>query len=84
MESEYVRRSVGQALTLGLAEVATVRPADPVEYLALWLLQHKRNLNEKDKVDRLLYCIIYIHGNRGQKMFFFLVFLKGCKCFGRD
>ena len=57
MESEYVRRSVGQALTLGLAEVATVRPADPVEYLALWLLQHKRNLNEKDKV---LYHIIII------------------------
>ena len=61
MESEYVRRSVGQALTLGLAEVATVRPADPVEYLALWLLQHKRNLNEKDRVDRLLYTW---HGNK--------------------
>lgn len=70
MESEYVRRSVGQALTLGLAEVATVRPADPVEYLALWLLQHKRNLNEKDKVDRLLYCIIYM----ATKNVFFLFF----------
>lgn len=50
MESEYIRRSLGQALVLGLAEVAAVRPADPVEYLALWLLQHKRNLSERDEV----------------------------------
>lgn len=50
MESEYVRRTVGQALALGLAEVAAVRPADPVEYLSLWLLQHKRNLRERDQV----------------------------------
>ena len=50
MESEYVRRSVGQALALGLAEVVAVRPADPVEYLALWLLQHKRNLGEREQV----------------------------------
>lgn len=50
MEAEYVRRNVGQALALGLAEVATVRPADPVEYLALWLLQHKQNLKEREQV----------------------------------
>lgn len=51
MESDYVRESVGAALALGLAQVALVRPQDPIEYLGLWLLKHKRNqAEEKEKV----------------------------------
>lgn len=50
MESDYVKRTVGPALALGLAEVATIRPTDPVEYLAIWLLKHKVNLEEKQLV----------------------------------
>ena len=61
MESDYVRRCVGQALALGLAEVGALRPADPVEYLALWLLQHKRNLDEKDVVGTTLFVYFFVY-----------------------
>lgn len=46
MESDYVQKVVGSALALGLAEVALRRPTDPIEYLGLWLLKHKKALKE--------------------------------------
>lgn len=46
-ETEYVKETVGPALALGLAEVALMRPKDPIEYLGLWLLKHKRNLKDR-------------------------------------
>ncbi len=44
MDADYLRASVGRSLAEGLAEVCVVRPADPVEYLALWLLKYKENI----------------------------------------
>jgi hypothetical protein len=46
MESEYVQQAVGAALALGLAETALRQPNDPIEYLGLWLLKHKENIQE--------------------------------------
>lgn len=37
MDTEYLKLTVGDALTRGCAATATVRPADSVEYLAKWL-----------------------------------------------
>lgn len=53
MESEYVKRTVGVCLSQGLAEVAIVRPPDPIEYLAIWLLKFKANQEERNEVVRL-------------------------------
>lgn len=39
MDTEYLKLTVGDALTRGCAATATVRPADSVEYLAEWLHQ---------------------------------------------
>ena len=37
MDTDYLKLTVGDALTRGCAATATVRPADSVEYLAKWL-----------------------------------------------
>lgn len=47
MDAEYLQRTVGKCLAIGLAEVSSVRPADPIEYLALWLLKQRTNLEAR-------------------------------------
>uniref|UniRef100_A0A803Y980 DPY30 domain-containing protein 1 n=1 Tax=Meleagris gallopavo TaxID=9103 RepID=A0A803Y980_MELGA len=49
MESQYLRRCLGSCLKKGLAEVVEHQPADPIEYLAHWIYNYKRTLDEEQK-----------------------------------
>jgi hypothetical protein len=46
MEDAYLRQVLGDVLVQGIKETALADPADPVEYLAMWLL-HYRDLEVK-------------------------------------
>lgn len=49
METDYLKRCFGNCLAQGLAEVATVRPSDPIEYLAHWLYHYREIIKAKEK-----------------------------------
>jgi len=50
MESQYLKRCLGSCLKKGLAEVVERQPADPIEYLAHWIYNYRRILDEEKKV----------------------------------
>lgn len=68
MESQYLKRCLGSCLKKGLAEIVEHRPADPIEYLAHWIYNYKRTLDEEKKVIHLgkknndnLCCLISLY-----------------------
>ena len=49
-DSRYLGTVLGDALILGLSEVAQTRPWDPIEYLAQWLYKHSDNVKLQQQV----------------------------------
>jgi hypothetical protein len=60
VESDYLKRWIGAAITEVLTEVALKRPADPIEYVALWLYKYKANEVKKATVS-FYQTVIYIN-----------------------
>ena len=50
MDSEYLKLAVGDALSMALASVALVKPADPIEYIGLWLAKYVENQQREQEV----------------------------------
>ncbi|XP_004649035.2 DPY30 domain-containing protein 2 [Octodon degus] len=49
METEYLKRCFRNSLSQALAEVAKVKPSDPIEYLAHWLYHYRKLETDKEK-----------------------------------
>ncbi|VFV19748.1 Hypothetical predicted protein [Lynx pardinus] len=52
METDYLKRCFGTCLGQALAEVAKVRPSDPIEYLAHWLYHYRNTSRAKEEDSR--------------------------------
>ncbi|XP_020833014.2 DPY30 domain-containing protein 2 [Phascolarctos cinereus] len=44
LESEYLKKCLGTCLVQGLAKLLQHRPSDPIEYLAIWIYEYRRQM----------------------------------------
>ncbi|KAL2769905.1 DPY30 domain-containing protein 2 isoform 1, partial [Daubentonia madagascariensis] len=70
MDTEYLKRCFGNCLTQALAEVAKVRPSDPVEYLAHWLYHYRKTARagEQNRQEKIQLKEEYDSSRKERKM----------------
>ncbi|GFR96300.1 serine/threonine-protein phosphatase 6 regulatory ankyrin repeat subunit B [Elysia marginata] len=57
VDGRYIAQHLGEALTRAMAEIAEVRPWDPIEYLARWLYKYRRDDAYSRKQEEILKTI---------------------------
>jgi hypothetical protein len=67
MDTDYLKSSVGDALTQGLAAVAVKQPNDPVEFLGNFLVAYVDTKQKEMEV--LVELTVLSHGRVNQIMF---------------
>ncbi|XP_036592262.1 DPY30 domain-containing protein 2-like [Trichosurus vulpecula] len=45
LETEYLKKCLGKCLVEGLAKLVEHRPSDPIEYLAYWIYEYRRQIH---------------------------------------
>ncbi len=50
MDSQYLKDTVGLALSRGVAAASINHPHDPIDYLANWLIKYVENQKRDQKV----------------------------------
>lgn len=60
---EYIKNTVGRALTLGLASVTMNQPHDPINYLANFLIHYRNGEKQHEERERELDEIIELRQN---------------------
>uniref|UniRef100_A0A8C0Z6X8 DPY30 domain-containing protein 2 n=1 Tax=Canis lupus familiaris TaxID=9615 RepID=A0A8C0Z6X8_CANLF len=63
METEYLKKCFGNCLSRALADVAKVRPSDPIEYLAHWLYHYRKIAKVKEEESQAKILLQEEYGN---------------------
>ena len=57
LDSEYLKREMGDILADCLVEVSQKKPWDPIEFIAMWLYKYRTNTVMRERVRKKLHFL---------------------------